>query len=84
LTLSISENTGTIDINSHSNVNILLPIIENNSNDNADEENDIDPDHLTGLKIEENYTEDSNILENNSKLRNPKEPIIHYFGYWQN
>jgi hypothetical protein len=50
LTLGISENTSTVDIDSGSNVNILSPIIENNYDDNDNEENDISLDHLTGLE----------------------------------
>jgi hypothetical protein len=60
----MSENTSTNDIDGYSNVNILSHIIENNYHDNDDEENDIDPDHLTGLKIREDYTEDYDILDN--------------------
>jgi hypothetical protein len=50
LILGISENISTVDIDSGSNINILSPVIENNYDDNDDEENDIGPDHLTGLE----------------------------------
>jgi hypothetical protein len=68
LTLGISENTSTVDIDSGSNVNILSPIIENNYDDNDDEENDISLDHLTGLETREEYTNDSDILDNNFEI----------------
>jgi hypothetical protein len=68
LTLGISENTSTIDIEGGINVNILSSVIKNNDDDNDDEENNIDPDHLTELEIKEDYTEDSDILDNDSEI----------------
>jgi hypothetical protein len=68
LTLGISKNTSTVNIGGGSNVNILSPIIENIYDDNDDEKNDIDSDHLIGLEIEEDYTKDYDILDNDFKI----------------
>jgi hypothetical protein len=72
LTLVISEYTSTIDIDNSSNVNILSHVIENNYDDNDDEENDIGPDYLTGLETGEDYTEDYDILDNDSEIEKPQ------------
>jgi hypothetical protein len=72
LTLGISENTSIIDIDSGTNINILSYIIENNYDDNDDEENDISLDHLTGLETREDYTEDSDILDNGFEIEEPQ------------
>jgi hypothetical protein len=65
----MSENTSTIDIDSGSNVNILSPIVENNYDD---EEDDIGPDHLSKMEIEEDYTEEYDILDNDCEIEEPQ------------
>jgi hypothetical protein len=76
LTLGISKNTSTADIDNDSNVDILSLVIENNYDDNDDEKNDIIPDHLTVLETSEDYTEDSDILDNDYEIDKPEEALL--------
>jgi hypothetical protein len=71
LTLSINENTSTVDIGSGSNVNILSHVIENNYDDNDNKKNDIDQGHLTGLKIGEDYIKYYDILDKDFEIVEP-------------
>jgi hypothetical protein len=67
LTLNMSENTNIIDISNDNNVNILSLIVKIIMMIMMMED-DIGLAQLTGLKIGENYTDDSDILDSNSEI----------------